>query len=193
MHAKPHPTPGMGLDDSASMSADTPTDSPTPTPADRPDEEFVNAVHHLREMQESHRLFGDFSGASIVAGGTYSWHDNKSVRVLSLAPFVIEVDDFLLRNETGALKTMAENIGLEPSQIDTRTTGRQLDLLDLDSNRRLNLAEFKATVLHVYLPSDGTFWTTLRDPWCWVVRICFILPAIGSVSFGARAPPRIRP
>ena len=33
------------------------------------------------------------------------------------------------------------------------------------------------------MPSDGSLWTTLRDPFCWAVRICFSLPIIGTLLF----------
>lgn len=49
--------------------------------------------------------------------------------------------------------------------------------------RREPFVWFRAKVLHTLMPSDGTIWTTVRDPICWAVRVAFVLPVVGSISY----------
>ena len=42
---------------------------------------------------------------------------------------------------------------------------------------------FRAKFLHTLMPSDGTFWTTARDPWVWVIRLMMSMPLVGVLMF----------
>ena len=42
---------------------------------------------------------------------------------------------------------------------------------------------FRAKFLHTLMPSDGTFWTTFRDPCVWAIRAMMVLPVVSVLLF----------
>ena len=43
----------------------------------------------------------------------------------------------------------------------------------------------RSKLLYTLMPSDGTFWTTLKDPTCWVIRIMMVMPVLSVIVFAA--------
>jgi hypothetical protein len=41
----------------------------------------------------------------------------------------------------------------------------------------------RSKLLYALMPSDGTLWSTLRDPFCCIVRVLMLLPVISIVVF----------
>lgn len=41
----------------------------------------------------------------------------------------------------------------------------------------------RAKLLYTLMPSDGTFWTTLKDPWCSLFKVLLLLPVSGCLLF----------
>ncbi|XP_041359970.1 transmembrane prolyl 4-hydroxylase-like [Gigantopelta aegis] len=69
------------------------------------------------------------------------------LKTLSLKPLIFELPNFLSEEECNHFRSLAHDIGLEPSQtLKEKTENTNFNILDLDGDRKLSVPEMRVTI-----------------------------------------------